>query len=188
MATPSEIDAFLESSQRRAYKHALFACRDEAASLDIVQESMLSLVEKYSARPPSELGPLFQTILQNAITTHFRRSKTRSFWTPLLSSFYSKNEDEASDPVDFLPDFEECELAETPETETSRAQTRAILEEELALLPQRQRQAFILRHWDDMDVAQTAAAMGCSEGSVKTHCSRAAKALSIALSARGVSL
>lgn len=189
MASAAEMDAFLAKAQLRAYKQALFASRDEAASLDVVQEAMLSLVEKYSDRPAAELGPLFQTILSNALNTHFRRAKTRSFWTPLFSAFGSRDEEgESSDPLEFLADPEAEPGADTPESDFSRQQTRQILDEELSRLPERQRQAFILRHWEDLDVAETAKAMRCSEGSVKTHCSRAASALSAALKARGVSL
>ncbi|MDE1942321.1 MAG: RNA polymerase sigma factor [Betaproteobacteria bacterium] len=189
MATHQELSDFLASVERRAFKHALYAVRDEAAALDIVQDAMLRLAEKYHDRPVGELPPLFQRILQNIVRDHFRRNKIRSWWTPLFSSFRGQDEEEE---FDLLEAVEIPALAggqsRAPEQELSQKEILAEIEQAIEKLPARQREAFLLRYWEEMDVAETAAAMGCSEGSVKTHCSRAVHALSALLSAKGITL
>ena len=162
--------------------------RDEEAALDIVQDAMLRLAEKYGNRPGAELPLLFHRIMQNAIRDYYRRQKVRSAWTTLLSSFGARDEDEESDPLETLRAAEGSNTEETPGEALERTQIIEIIEQELAKLPPRQREAFIMRYWEERDVADTARAMGCSEGSVKTHCSRAAHALAAALAARGVVL
>lgn len=148
---------------------------------------MLKLAEKYGDRPADELPLLFQRILQNTIRDFYRRSKVRSMWTTLLSAF-SSDDDEDSDPLETLAADENNNGAITPESQLLQAQTMKVIEDEIKKLPARQREAFLMRYWEDMDVAETAEAMGCSEGSVKTHCSRATHALASALSARGIKL
>jgi len=165
----------------------MFAVHDEEAALDIVQDSMLKLAEKYGDRPEEEFPMLFQRILQNTIRDFYRRSKVRSMWTTLLSAF-SKDDDEDYDPLETLAADEDQNGARTPETALLQTQTLSIIEDEIKKLPTRQREAFLMRYWEDMDVAETAAAMGCSEGSVKTHCSRATHALAAALSVKGIEL
>jgi RNA polymerase sigma-70 factor (ECF subfamily) len=174
--------------ERRAFKQAVFAVRDEQAALDIVQDAMLRLAESYGDRSAGEWPPLFQRILQNAIRDWFRRQKVRSLWVTLFSSLSPGREDDDRDPLEALEPADGPQRDDSPEDQLERAQTLEIIEEEVARLPARQRQAFLLRYWEELDVAETAKAMGCSEGSVKTHCSRAAHALSAALRARGVSL
>ena len=189
LATHKELSDFLASAERRAFKHALYAVRDEAAALDIVQEAMLRLAEKYHGRPAVEFPPLFQRILQNSVRDHFRRNKIRSWWTPLLSSFKGRDEEEDFDLLESVEiPVEETSQARAPEQELSQKQILAEIEQAIEKLPARQREAFLLRYWEEMDVAETAAAMGCSEGSVKTHCSRAVHALSALLSAKGITL
>jgi len=167
----------------------VFAVRDEEAALDIVQDAMLRLAQSYGDRPPGELPPLFQRILQNAIRDFFRRQKVRSLWVTLLSALFpGRGEEEEQDPLETLRAAGESNREELPEARLERSQVLEIIEQELVKLPQRQRQAFIMRYWEELDVAETARAMGCSEGSVKTHCSRAAHALAAALRARGVTL
>ena len=187
MATREELGDFLAGAERRAYKQALFALRDEDGALDVVQDAMLKLAEHYSDRPAQELPLLFTRILQNAIHDYFRRLKVRSTWVTLLSAL-SGNQDNEDDPLETLEAAEGTEAAESAADRAERAQIVAMIEEEIARLPARQRQAFLLRYWEDMDVAETASAMGCSEGSVKTHCSRATHALAQALVARGITL
>ncbi len=165
----------------------MFAVREEEAALDIVQDSMLKLAEKYGDRPSEELPMLFQRILQNTIRDFFRRSKVRSMWTTLLSAF-TPDDDEDHDPLETLETEDPSRFAMSPEAQVVQAQTIKVIEEEISKLPTRQREAFLMRYWEDMDVAETAEAMGCSEGSVKTHCSRATHALAAALSARGIKL
>lgn len=173
--------------ERRAFKQAFFALQNEASALDAVQDAMLKLSEKYSDRPIAELPLLFQRILQNVIRDAFRRRKIRSAWTTLLSAFSGPDDDD-SDPLDSLVPADSDALPKSPETLTNQSQTMKIIEDEIAKLPARQREAFIMRYWEDMDTAETALAMGCSEGSVKTHCSRATNSLANALKARGIKL
>lgn len=191
MATRQEISDFLASVERRAFKQAVYAVRDDEAALDIVQDAMLKLTEKYADKPPAELAPLFQRILQNVIYDHFRRQKVRNLWTTLLSSLQPRDSERDGadfDPLETLVPEEGSELAENAADLAESGQIVRIIEAEIHRLPNRQREAFIMRYWQDMDVAETAAAMGCSEGSVKTHCSRATHTLAIALRARGISL
>jgi RNA polymerase sigma-70 factor (ECF subfamily) len=185
MATREELSDFLAGVERRAYKQALFAVRDNDSALDIVQEAMIKLAENYSDRPAPELPLLFTRILQNATHDHFRRQKVRSTWITLFSSLTPADDDDA-DPLEMLEALEGTEQAESAADKVERAQVVAIIEEEIARLPARQREAFLLRYWEDFDVAETAAAMGCSEGSVKTHCSRATHSLARALRSRGI--
>lgn len=185
LGTPEELALFLAEVERRAYRQALYAVQDEDAALDIVQDAMLRLADKYSTKPPEEWPLLFQRILQNAVRDHFRRQKVRSWWTTLLSAF-QPHDDEAdtSDPLDWLPHT--AESPATPDDELNQVRTMQAIEEGLAQLPARQREAFLLRYWEEMDVAETAKVMGCSEGSVKTHCSRATHALAARLRERGI--
>jgi len=187
MATREELEEFLAGVERRAYKQALFALRDGDNALDVVQDAMLKLAEHYSGRPAQELPLLFTRILQNSIHDFFRRQKVRSTWVTLLSAL-SANQDGDEDPLETLEAAAGTEAAESAADQAERSQVVAIIEQEIARLPARQRQAFLLRYWEDMDVAETASAMGCSEGSVKTHCSRATHALAQALLARGITL
>jgi RNA polymerase sigma-70 factor (ECF subfamily) len=188
LASRGELSAFLASAERRAFKQALFAVRDEEAALDIVQDAMLRLSERYGDRAAEELAPLFQRILQNAIRDWYRRQKVRSMWTTLLSSLAPGEDDEDRDPLETLSASGDSNREEAPPERLERAQVVEIIEKELARLPARQREAFLLRYWEELDVAETAQAMGCSEGSVKTHCSRATHALAAALRARGITL
>jgi len=174
--------------ERRAFKQAVFAVHDEHTALDIVQDAMLKLSEKYGGRPTGELPLLFQRILQNTIRDHFRRQKVRSLWTTLLSALTPNQEGEEQDPLETLEVEQGSNFGENPHKQLERSQLVALIEEALGTLPARQREAFLLRYWEEMDVAQTAAAMGCSEGSVKTHCSRATHALAAILKAKGIAL
>jgi RNA polymerase sigma-70 factor (ECF subfamily) len=187
LASPQQLSSFLESVERRAFKQAMFAVHDEEAALDIVQDAMMKLAEKYGDRPDEEFPMLFQRILQNTIRDYYRRSKVRSMWTTLLSAF-SPDDDEDYDPLETLAADEDEAGPKTPESKLLQAQTLNLIEDEIKKLPPRQREAFLMRYWEDMDVAETAAVMGCSEGSVKTHCSRATHTLAVALSAKGIKL
>ena len=161
--------------------------RDDEAALDIVQDSMLKLAEKYGAKPAAELPMLFQRILQNTIRDYYRRQKVRSLWTTLLSAF-TRSDDEDADPLETLEVEQGSYSPTTPHANLEQTQLLAIIEEEVKKLPPRQREAFLMRYWEEMDIAETAAAMGCSEGSVKTHCSRATHSLAAALKAKGIAL
>jgi RNA polymerase sigma-70 factor (ECF subfamily) len=190
MATREELSAFLASVERRAYRRAQFAVRNVEEALDIVQNAMLKLAENYAERPAGELPLLFTRILQNAINDSFRRQKVRSTWTTLFSALISPRDEDSddTDPLDTLEAEPGSRAAESAADEVERSQVVAAIEAELTRLPARQREAFLLRYWEDCDVAETASLMGCSEGSVKTHCSRATHALARALRARGIEL
>ena len=189
LATYQEISAFLAEVERRAFKQAMFAVRDEHSAVDIVQDAMLKLTEKYAGKPAAELPMLFQRILQNVIHDHFRRQKVRSTWTTLLSALGKGEEkDEDYDPLETLAAKSDSNANVDPAQRAEQAQIMSVIEQALGRLPARQREAFLLRYWEEFDVAETAAAMGCSEGSVKTHCSRAVHALAEMLKAKGVTL
>jgi len=150
---------------------------------------MLRLVESYGERPAAELPLLMQRILQNAIRDFFRRSKVKSAWVTLLSALSPARSGEAeADPLETLAPAARPGEEVPPAERVERSQVLEIIDKEITRLPARQREAFLLRYWEELDVAETARVMGCSEGSVKTHCSRAAHALAIALRARGVTL
>ncbi len=186
MATRQELSDFLTQVERRAFKQTAYAIRDEHAALDIVQDAMMKLSVKYAARPSSEFPMLFQRILQNAIRDFWRRQKVRNIWTSLLSSFSITGEDgEDSDPLEAITSSNHDGRNE-PEVQLEQRQTMALIEDALTKLPARQREAFVMRYWEDMDVAETALAMGCSQGSVKTHCSRAVRFLAVTLEKHGL--
>ncbi|ABK09017.1 RNA polymerase sigma factor [Burkholderia orbicola] len=187
MASDKELADFLAGVERRAFKQAAYAVRDDDASLDIVQDAMIKLAEKYGDRPSAELPLLFQRILQNAIHDWFRRQKVRNTWVTLFSSLNNTDDDDF-DPLETLESADDNAGVESSEHRLEREQVLALIDEEIQKLPARQREAFLMRYWEDMDVAETAAAMGCSEGSVKTHCSRATHTLAQALKAKGITL
>ncbi|MCB1959504.1 MAG: RNA polymerase sigma factor [Rhodocyclaceae bacterium] len=188
MASDSELSVFLAGVERRAFKQALFSLRDEAGALDAVQEAMIRLASKYGDRPADEWPLLFQRILQNVVRDMLRRQKVRTTWVSMWSSMFRRDEDDATDPLDTLVAADEGNRQFSPDKLVGQAQMLGIIEAEIARLPQRQREAFLMRYWEDMSTTETAAAMGCSEGSVKTHCSRATTALAAALKAKGITL
>jgi RNA polymerase sigma-70 factor (ECF subfamily) len=186
MATRQELSDFLAQIERRAFKQTAYAVRDEHAALDIVQDAMMKLSEKYSAKPANEFAILFQRILQNTMRDFWRRQKVRNIWTSLLSSFSVIGEDgEESDPLEVISSAE-TKARDEPSSQLEQRQTMALIEDALTKLPNRQREAFVMRYWEDMDVAETALAMGCSQGSVKTHCSRAVRAMAASLEKHGL--
>ncbi len=184
MASSQELSDFLRDVERRAFKQTVYAVRDDHAALDIVQDAMLKLAEKYADKPVSEYPMLFQRILQNTMRDYWRRQKVRNLWTTLLSSFGAgKDGEDDHDPLDSIDVEDE---GTNPAIQLERSQTMKIIEKALERLPARQREAFVLRYWEDMDVAETAAMMGCSQGSVKTHCSRAVHSLAAILEKQGL--
>lgn len=187
MASDKELADFLAGVERRAFKQTVYAVRDDDASLDIVQDAMIKLAEKYGDRPAAELPLLFQRILQNAMHDYFRRQKVRNTWVSLFSSLGNPDDDEF-DPLETFEAQQGSAGSESNEQKLEREQVLQLIDDEIQKLPARQREAFLMRYWEDMDVAETAAAMGCSEGSVKTHCSRATHTLAQALKAKGITL
>jgi len=188
LATKKELSDFLASVERRAFKQAVFAVQDEEAALDIVQDAMMRLAEKYAGKPAAELPLLFQRILQNAIRDHFRRQKVRSTWTMLLGNLGLGGEDDDADPLEILEVDDLANVPASPAAQLEQSQVMAAIETAVQALPGRQREAFMLRYWEELDVSETAKVMGCSEGSVKTHCSRATHALAKILRAKGITL
>jgi len=142
----------------------------------------------YGDKPLAELPMLFQRILSNCTLDWFRRQKTRTALFSNMSDFESAGEDGDFDLLETLNTLSHSDQTESAETATQRAQTLREIESEIQALPLRQREAFLMRYWEELDVAETAAAMGCSQGSVKTHCSRAIQALGKALRAKGITL
>jgi RNA polymerase sigma-70 factor (ECF subfamily) len=174
--------------ERRAFKQTVFAVHEDQAALDIVQDSMMKLAEKYAAKPAAELPLLFQRILQNTMRDHFRRQKVRSTWTTLLSNLGMGGDDDDFDPLETFEVDDDSSIPTSPADQLEQSQVMASIEEAVKALPARQREAFMLRYWEELDVSETAKAMGCSEGSVKTHCSRATHALAKVLRAKGITL
>ena len=188
MASDKELNDFLRSVDKRAFKRTVYLVRDEDGALDIVQDSMIKLAENYFDRPAAELPLLFQRILSNTTMDWFRRRKTRNAVMQNMSDFESSDPDGDFDLLEMLESQEGALGALSAADEVSRAQILQMIENEVEQLPTRQREAFLLRYWEELDVAETASVMGCSEGSVKTHCSRAVHALAKSLKAKGITL
>lgn len=188
LATEQELSDFLKSVEKRAFKRSIYHVRDEEAALDIVQDSMMKLAQHYGDKPAAELPMLFQRILSNTTLDWFRRRKTRNALFSNMSDFSVSGDDGDFDLLETLESLTNSEGTESAQDATERAQILHAIEVQIQTLPDRQREAFLMRYWEEMDVAETAAAMGCSEGSVKTHCSRAVHALSKALIAKGIKL
>jgi RNA polymerase sigma-70 factor, ECF subfamily len=168
------LERFLAGIERRAFRIAQMALRDHAEAEDAVQDAMIRLVRSYGSRPAGQWRPLFYRILRNRITDSQRKRKVRS----VIQAWWSGGEDReaAPDPVESAAD-----PAGTPEQELEGRELLARIEQVIAGLSGRQREAFLLRNFEGLDVAETAIAMGCSEGSVKTHYFRAVQALQLAL-------
>lgn len=191
LATRQELSDFLAETEKRAYKQAFFAVHDEHVALDIVQDSMMKLALKYASKPTDELPLLFQRILQNTIRDYYRRQKIRSLWTTLFSAFTPNDQNKSQEDFDILETLQikpESNFAKEPDAQLERLQLIGLIEKAMEILPARQREAFILRYWEEMSLAETAIIMKCSEGSVKTHCSRAVHALATILKEKGVEL
>lgn len=156
----AQLDAFLASIQFRALRTADFAVGSRDDALDLVQHAMLELAQRYAARPAAEWAPLFHRILQNGILQFHRRRRRQAHWLGWFST------DAAI--LEAVPD-----PAPGPQHHAEQGEAMTRLEQALRHLPQRQQQAVLLRVWEGLDVAATAKAMGCGQGSVKTHLSRA---------------
>lgn len=165
------MERFRAGIERRAFQAARLAVRDRDDALDIVQDSMLRLVRHYADAPEAEWPLLFSRILKNRILDHQRRGSVRrrvlEFFAP------AADPDDDYDPVAAAPG----PASDAPDRQVALGDAMGALERAVAALPARQREAFLLRTVDGMDVGQTAAVMGCSEGSVKTHYSRAVHGL-----------
>lgn len=169
--TTRALNGFLAEIERKAYRMAQIALRHEDDALDAVQDAMIQLTRRYADRPPQEWRPLFYRILENRIRDMQRRRTVRGrvmAWLP-----WNADDDGAeADPVATAPDPAPGPMRAAEGDEMMHALQLAVQK-----LPARQREAFLLRNLEGMDVAETAAAMGCSDGSVKTHYSRAVQSL-----------
>jgi RNA polymerase sigma-70 factor (ECF subfamily) len=166
------LNQFLAGIELKAFRMAQAGLRNEDDALDAVQDAMMQLARAYSQRPPQEWKPLFYRILENRIRDMQRRRTVRGriiAWLPFRAG---EDDDETPDPIALAPSAEPAPVRRLEMDEAMQALERCV-----AALPNRQRQAFLLRNLEGLDVAQTAAAMGCSEGSVKTHYFRAVQSL-----------
>ena len=171
--TAQELNRFLADVERRAFRIAQLALRSVEDAQDAVQEAMFQLAKRYAGRPSAEWPPLFYKILQSRIRDTQRRRMVRN---KVLSFFGGQKEDDDDalpDPIVGAPDL----AGRDPSEQVAQADAMAALEGAVNRLPTRQREAFMLRILEGLDVEQTAQAMGCSEGSVKTHLSRAMHSL-----------
>jgi RNA polymerase sigma-70 factor, ECF subfamily len=169
------LETFLASVERKAFRIAQIALRHEADALDVVQDAMLQLSSRYASRPPDEWRPLFYRILENRVRDMQRRRSVRNRVMAYLP-WRGEDEEPALDPIDQAVD-----KGPQPPAQLESDEAMAALEQAIAGLPARQRQAFLLRNFEGLDVAQTAASMKCSQGSVKTHYFRALQALRLKL-------
>jgi RNA polymerase sigma-70 factor (ECF subfamily) len=167
-----ELEKFLAEIERRAFRMAQVALRDPDDALDAVQDAMIKLTRNYASRPSAEWRPLFYRILENGIRDLQRRRTVRKRIMTWLPGLKEDPDNEAQDPLENVADAGPA----IPE-KLMQAEAMQQLEQSLRALPARQREAFMLRNFEGMDVAETARAMACSEGSVKTHYSRAVHAL-----------
>lgn len=169
-ANSKALEGFLAGIEKRAFRIALFATNNTEDALDIVQDAMFKLAEKYAGRSEAEWGALFHRILQSKIRDWYRRNTVRNQFRTWLGL---GQDDEAQDPLQAVADS----AGRSPEHQLQTGQAMSRLEKAVQDLPLRQQQAFLLRVWEGLDVRQTARAMACSEGSVKTHYSRAVHSL-----------
>lgn len=165
-AAPATLDAFLSNVERRAFRLAEMNLGHREDALDAVQDAMLRLVKHYRDKPAQEWTPLFWGILRRRIVDLQRRRKVRSIMVGWLGGGRDDDGDE-------LPSWDPADNGPGPMDRLQDAQSYADMAAAVKKLPQRQREAFMLRVLEGLDVAETAQAMGCSEGSVKTHLSRA---------------
>jgi len=186
VATERELDEFLRGVEKRAFKRTYYHVRNEESALDIVQDSMMKLAEHYGHKPPTELPMLFQRILSNATLDWFRRQKTFNALFTHLGDFDRPDQDSEFDVLEALLSQSDRGQQESTQSQAERAQTLLAIETAIEALPARQREAFLMRYWEELDISETAIAMGCSEGSVKTHCSRASQTLAAALKKLGI--
>ncbi len=167
-----ELDRFLAGVERRAFRIAQCALRDADDAHDVVQVAMLRLAQSYATRPVDEWKPLFYRILYNGIRDLQRRHGVRRRFFGWLPGGTRQQEDPGEDPLEQVPD-----PAPEPLQQLAADEAMQLLDQALRRLPARQFEAFTLRCLEGLDVAATAASMGCSEGSVKTHYFRALQVL-----------
>jgi RNA polymerase sigma-70 factor, ECF subfamily len=188
LATAQELNTFLKDAERRAFKRSMYLVRDEDAALDIVQDSMIKLAQHYGAKPIEELPMLFQRILSNCTMDWFRQRKSHASLFTNMSEFDRASDEEEFDLLSVIESIDRSDGTESAADRVERKEILVLIENLLQDLPARQREAFLMRYWEELNVTETASAMGCTEGSVKTHCFRATQALAKALTAKGIKL
>ena len=180
------LDQFLAGVEKRAFRMAMIATGNREDALDVVQDAMIRLVKRYASHAPEEWGPLFHRIVQSVIRDWYRRTTVRNrfrlFFGRIGNQVQHPEADAVEDPIEAR--FAAGDLQ--PDEQLAQQQAMQQVDTALHQLPLRQQQAFLLRQWEGLSVRETAQAMGCGEGSVKTHLSRAVKALREKLQAHSV--
>jgi RNA polymerase sigma-70 factor (ECF subfamily) len=167
------MEEFLKSVERRAFRMAEMATGSVEDALDLVQDAMLRMVEKYATKPPEQWKPLFYRIVQNRIRDWYRRNTVRSRWRVRPTGRRGSDPENQEDPMALIAD----PIETSPARRTLLGEARRALDLALKKLPHRQQQAFLMRAWEGLSVAETAMVMKCTQGSVKTHYSRAVHTL-----------
>lgn len=162
---------FLASIESRAFRMTQIATLNRDDALDIVQDAMMKLVQKYSDKPPEDWKPLFYSILQTRILDWHRRQSVRNRLRSWL--WFADDESDSEDSLEQIADT----LNQTPDKLLQDAEFSTALNLALSGLPVRQQQVFLLRLWEGLDIRDTAIVMKCSESSVKTHYARALEKL-----------
>ncbi len=170
----SELDRFFREIQPRAFRMLQFALHDEQLALDIMQDAMLAFVRRYAGRPETERAPLFYRMVQNRLRDHFRRQRVRGRWLNSFTELAGRDNEAIHALEAITPEPQAWEQLDTQHK-------MEYLERSIGRLGLRQQQTFLLRAWEGLSEAETAAAMGISKGSVKTHYARARAALKAAL-------
>lgn len=168
---PATLDEFLAGVERRAFRMAELALGHREDAMDVVQDAMIKLLQ-YRYKPAAEWSPLFWSILRRQLTDKHRRNSVKK----RIMQFFGKSDEKDEDPIENLPDQNEDPLRRLTDDNSWNALGKAV-----RALPARQRECFLLRELQGLSVLETAAVMGCSDGSVKTHLSRAMSALRIQL-------
>lgn len=168
---PLSIDQWVKEIGRRGLIMANLALQYHDVSQDIVQDSLLAFISRYTDKPPEQWTPLFYTILRSQIMDYKRKQARRGKWLTWFNRYDEDGEEE--DPINQIA----TQTDENPETLLANANDIATVQHVLSQLPDRQQQVFLLRVWEGLDIKTTATIMGCSESSVKTHYTRALHAL-----------
>lgn len=180
MLNSSNFEQFFKDNEKKFFKKIFFLVKNEDTAFDIFQESMIKLMEHYSEKPVSELPLLFHTIVSNCINDYFRKNNNKT--VQYISDFNIEDENEA----DFIESISSEESQDFQFNNTYSQEILSFIQEGLNLLPLRQKEAFLLRYMDELSITETAEIMKCSEGSVKTHCSRACISLAKYLKEKGI--
>ena len=175
-AVPDTMDAFLAGMEKRAYRMAYIALADRDEALDAVQDTMMRMFLKYSDKPTADWRPLFYKILSNRITDTHRSNTLRK----RLQVWFKRGNTDDDNTIDAI-DLASGRVGEQPQNQLQSDSSMSVLDGAINSLPTRQQQAFLLRHWEGLSTQETAEAMGCSTGSVKTHLSRALDTLKTSL-------